>query len=105
MSDYCTILNTCPDHETGEQIAKLLVEQQLAACVNLIDNISSIYRWEDGIEQDRETLLVIKTKKEHYQKIEDTIQQHHPYKVPEEIALDISQGSDNYLNWITQTTS
>lgn len=104
MSDYCTILNTCPDQKTGEQIATLLVEQRLAACVNLMDSITSVYRWQDGIEYDSETLLLIKTEKRHYPKIEETIQQHHPYEVPEIICLDITGGSESYLNWITQTT-
>ncbi len=104
MSRYCTILNTCPDRKTGEQIATLLVERRLAACVNLIDSITSVYRWQDGIEQDNETLLLIKSEKKHYPKIEETIQQHHPYEVPEIITLNITEGADSYLSWITQTT-
>ena len=104
MPDYCTVLNTCPDRETGELIARLLVQQRVAACVNLLDPITSIYRWQDGIEEERETLLIIKTKKEHYQKIEALIQQHHPYEVPEVICLDITAGAERYLSWIAQST-
>lgn len=99
------ILNTCPDRESAEQIAGMLVSEKLAACVNLIDNISSIYRWQGGIEQDSETLLLIKSRKEHYASIEAAIQQHHPYEVPEVIALPIEGGAPNYLDWIAQSTA
>jgi periplasmic divalent cation tolerance protein len=104
MSDYCMILNTCPNRESGELIASLLVERRLAACVNLVDNITSIYRWQDGIERDSETLLLIKAEQGSYPKIEETIREHHPYEVPEIICLEIAQGAEGYLNWISAAT-
>ncbi len=104
MSDYCIVLNTCPDRNSAQQIATQLVEQRLAACVNLLDNITSIYRWQGGIEQDRETLLVIKTEKALYHTVEASIRQQHPYEVPEVICLEIADGTQTYLDWITQST-
>ena len=99
------ILNTCPDRESAERMAELLVSEKLAACVNLIDNITSVYRWQDGIERDSETLLLIKSKQEHYPSIEATIQQHHPYEVPEVIALPLESGAPSYLEWVAQSTT
>ena len=83
----------------------MLVERRVAACINLVDHITSIYRWQDGIEQESETLLIIKTEKSHYPQVEQLIQQHHPYEVPEVISLDIQQGAKNYLSWVTETTN
>lgn len=103
-SETLLILNTCPDREHAERIAGMLVSEKLAACVNLIDNIASIYRWQGGIERDSETLLLIKSKQEHYLSIEAAIQQHHPYEIPEVIALPIENGSSSYLEWIAQST-
>ncbi len=102
--DYCVILTTCPNRESGERIAHLLVEQQLAACVNLTGTITSIYRWRGNIEQDQEILLIIKTTKRLYQSIESTVRQHHPYEEPEVISIDIKQGADSYLQWISEST-
>lgn len=99
------ILTTCPDRTTGESIARLLVTEGSAACINLIDNIHSIYRWKDGIESEQETLLIIKTVKHRYREIEETIREMHPYEVPEIIALDIEQGEESYLQWISQSTT
>lgn len=103
-TDYCVVLNTCPNRTTGEQIARQLVEQRLAACVNLVDRITSIYRWEDGIEEEQETLLIIKTEKTCYPSLEKTLQELHPYEVPEIIQLPITNGSTSYLEWIHQNT-
>ncbi len=99
------ILTTCPDRTTGESIARSLVTEGSAACINLIDNIHSIYRWKDGIESEQETLLIIKTVKHRYREIESTIKRIHPYEVPEIIALDIEQGDERYLQWISQSTT
>jgi len=102
--DTITILTTCPDRMTAESIAKLLVERRYAACINLIDGIHSIYRWKDDIESTEETLLIIKTIKQRYPKVETTILENHPYDTPEVIALDIKNGAPSYLSWIMQAT-
>lgn len=97
---YQLLLCTCPDKPMAEKIARLLIEQQLAACVNLLPNVTSIYRWQNAIEQADEVLLLIKTRSSVYAELEQTIKTHHPYEVPEIIALNIEQGLPDYLQWI-----
>ncbi|HIJ23730.1 MAG: divalent-cation tolerance protein CutA [Gammaproteobacteria bacterium] len=99
------ILNTCPNREAAEKIAQLLIEKREAACVNLIDNIQSIYRWSGGIEKSHETLLIIKTTHLRYAAAEATIREEHPYTVPEIIAFEPKHGENDYLSWITQSTN
>jgi periplasmic divalent cation tolerance protein len=94
------IFCTCPDNSTAEKIARWLVENQLAACVNIVPGITSIYAWEGRIESAQEHLLIIKASSLNYQAIETAIQQHHPYQLPEIIALPVEQGLPEYLNWI-----
>ncbi|MCF6764585.1 divalent-cation tolerance protein CutA [Thiotrichales bacterium 19S3-7] len=84
-------------------LAELLVESKLAACVNIIPKIESIYHWQGQIQHDKESLLLIKTTQAHYQELEKIILQHHPYDIPEIISFDISNGHENYLNWIYQS--
>ncbi len=99
-SDYQIILCTCPDNDTAENIASLLVEAHLAACVSILPNITSIYRWQGQIEHAEELLLVIKTRQEAYLALEDIIKRHHPYEIPEIIALPIERGLPDYLHWM-----
>ena len=81
-------------------IARALVEEQLAACVNLITPVRSIYRWRGDIEDSRECLLLIKTSVRHYAKLEKRVKQLHSYEVPEVIAAPLTHGSADYLKWI-----
>ena len=97
---YQIILCTCPDKETAEKIAHLLVNDKLAACVNILPGITSIYLWHEQIELTQEHLLLIKSNKGCYQAIEKTIKKHHPYELPEIIAVPIENGSPEYLHWI-----
>ena len=94
------ILNTCPDTETARAIANALVGQSLAACVNIIPAIQSIYRWQDKIECDNEVLLLIKSPQECYPALEAVILSLHPYELPEIIVVPIDSGLPGYLNWI-----
>jgi len=94
------ILCTCPDKDTAEMIARLLVTDKLAACVNILSGITSIYLWHEQIESAQEQLLLIKANKTCYQAIEKTIKQHHPYELPEIIAVPIENGLPEYLHWI-----
>lgn len=100
---YELILNTCSDKVSAEKIARLLVEQKLAACVNIVPNISSIYSWQSQIESATEFLLLIKAPKNNYQAIETTIKNHHSYELPEIIAVPIEHGLPEYLHWIDDT--
>lgn len=104
MSSYQIIFCTCPDQTTGETIAHFLIEQRLAACVNILPGLTSIYRWQDQIETAVEHLLIIKSTQEQYPAIEQAITSHHPYDVPEIIALPIVQGLPSYLDWLRDNT-
>ena len=98
------VLNTCPDQETAQDIASQLVELQLAACVNIIPGIESIYRWQDKIESATEYLLIIKTHSGCYTELESTIHTLHPYELPEVVAVPIEAGLPAYLDWINNIT-
>jgi periplasmic divalent cation tolerance protein len=96
---------TAPSVETGQQIVDLLIEQKLAACVNLISPVKSSYLWQGENFQDEEVLLLIKTRTELFEtELVPAIQTIHPYEVPEIIALPIAMGSKSYLDWISEMT-
>ena len=105
MSDYIAVLVTAPNEEEAAGIAKALVEERLAACANIVPGVRSIYRWEGKVQDDPEVLMVIKTRRELFDKLEKRVRELHPYEVPEVIALDITKGSEPYLGWISQSTS
>jgi len=104
-TDYQIIFCTCPDKDTAEKIARLLVENNLAACVNIVPNITSIYRWQGETEQADEFLLLIKAQQATYSALESLIKTHHPYQLPEIIAVAIERGLPDYLNWIASCHS
>ncbi|MHA1932000.1 MAG: divalent-cation tolerance protein CutA [Promethearchaeota archaeon] len=91
---------TVPSIEEGKNIAKILVESKLAACVNIIKDVSSIYRWKGEIHEDNEHLLLIKTTEEKSELIIKKINAIHSYTEPECIGMKIEKGSKTYLNWI-----
>ncbi|MCU0808218.1 MAG: divalent-cation tolerance protein CutA [Candidatus Contendobacter sp.] len=98
------ILCTCPDLATAERIAETVVGERLAACVNIVPGLTSIYYWEGQIQRDAELLLLIKTRQEVYPLLEARIRQLHPYQIPEIIALPIQTGAAAYLDWIADNT-
>ena len=99
------VLCTCPDQTTAQNIAEQLVDKQLAACVNILPGIISIYQWQGKRETTQEYLLLIKTTNEAYEVLEQTLANLHPYELPEIIAVSIERGSSAYLDWISQQTS
>ncbi len=100
------IVCTAPaDGEVAVTLARGLVEQRLAACVNMIPGVRSIYRWKDKLEDDRETLLVIKTEPGRYADVEAWLRAHHPYEEPEILALPVVAGSPSYLAWLSAQTA
>ncbi len=99
-TQYQITLCTCPDKDTAEKIAQLLVNDKLAACVNILPGITSVYRWHEQVESAQEHLLLIKANKSRYQAIETAIKKHHPYELPEIIAVPIKNGLPEYLHWI-----
>jgi len=104
MSELIIVLVTCSSEEEAVKISKALVEDRLAACVNLISPVRSIYRWEGKIWDEREWLLMIKTRKERFKEIETKVKALHSYSVPEIIALPIIEGSSSYLGWLLEMT-
>jgi len=99
------VLCTCPDQDTAQSIAEHLIDQHLAACVNILPGIQSIYSWQGKRESAQEQLLIIKTTKNVYETLEKAIIRLHPYELPEVIAVNIETGSESYLNWISDCTS
>ncbi len=99
-STYLLICCTCPTEALAHSLAEQLVSAQLAACVNILPQIQSVYRWQGKLEKSLEQLLMIKTTAQNYSEIEEFILAHHPYEVPEIIALPIVQGEPRYLQWL-----
>ncbi len=101
MGQYIFLV-TVPTIEEGKKIARILVENKLAACVNMIQNIFSLYEWKGNIEEDNEHLLLIKTTDEKSDLIIQKINEIHSYDTPECIGIKIEKGSEKYLNWIKE---
>ena len=97
------VLCTVPDTATAETIATALVTEQLAACVNIVPGITSVYRWQGAIEKDSECLLLIKTAARTWSGLEARIRALHPYELPEIIAVSLKTGQQDYLQWITDS--
>ena len=102
MSKFVVALTTCPINQS-EDLARSLVEERVCACVNIVSSLKSIYHWKGEIVTDEESLLIIKTHESRKQALWDTIKKLHPYEVPEYVVLPIKWGSDDYLNWISES--
>ncbi|MFW9864879.1 MAG: divalent-cation tolerance protein CutA [Candidatus Thorarchaeota archaeon] len=102
MSFYL-YFSTVPNINEGRKIARILVENKLAACVNIIKDIFSLYKWKGEIQEDNEHLLLIKSTEAKCEEIIQRIKENHPYEEPECIAVKIERGSDTYLDWIQKT--
>jgi len=103
-NDYILVLCTCPSQSDADAIATALLEERLAACVNQLSGIKSLYRWEGRVMQDDEILLLIKTSADLFENLEKAIKTRHPYETPEIIAVPIRAGSAEYLRWIGEST-
>jgi len=99
------MLCTCPDPETARTLAERLVEERLAACVSLLPGVTSVYRWEDAIQQDTETQMLIKTSSVRVAELTARLRELHPYEVPEIIAIPIMEGLSDYLSWVDSCTT
>ena len=100
MTDKLMALTSCGTREDAAHIARSLVEMRLAACVSIVPNVTSVYRWQGAIEESNEWLLVIKTSSTLFEKLKQELPKIHPYQLPELIAMSIADGSDAYLNWL-----
>lgn len=103
MEPYLVITNL-PDQDSAQRLAETLIGARLAACVNILAPCASVYRWRGQVETAQEIPLLIKAPASHYGKVEALIRQHHPYELPEIIAVPISAGLPAYLAWITSET-
>jgi periplasmic divalent cation tolerance protein len=104
MSEFIVVLVTCGSEEESIKIAHALVEDHLAACVNLVSPIRSIYRWEGKIWDEKEWLLIIKTQGKKFDELKTRVKSLHSYAVPEIVSLPIVEGSSSYLRWLEQMT-
>ncbi len=98
------VITNCPDEETANAIALAVVEEQLAACVNILPRVQSVYRWQGNVESAAEIPLLIKATTRNYPALEARIKALHPYDVPEIVALPIARGLPAYLNWVAAET-
>jgi periplasmic divalent cation tolerance protein len=105
MNPYVQIVTTTAKQEEAETIARALVERRLAACVQIVGPITSVYRWQEKIETAQEWQCQIKARGEQFAAVEAAIRGLHPYEVPEIIALPMSAGSAGYLAWIDAETA
>ncbi len=104
IQEYIIAFCTCPDINSAEKIARKLVEKQIAACVNIITELKSIYQWKGEICNEDEVLMIIKTISDNYQELEKEIKNNHPYDIPEIISYSIYKGEKSYLKWISEST-
>jgi periplasmic divalent cation tolerance protein len=103
MTDKTLVLSTTESIDEARRIAEALVERKLAACVNIIPGITSIYRWKGKVQEAEEWLLLIKTNRSAFERLRTALKELHPYELPECIAIAIDDGSEEYLKWITDS--
>lgn len=104
MQQVILIMTNVPDEVVAHRIARYLVEQKLAACVNLLPGVRSVYRWQGAIEEASEVTMLIKSTQQRYAELEEAIRQTHPYEVPEIIAMPVTTGLQPYFDWLATET-
>ncbi len=105
MRSELIVFVTAGSGEEASRIAESLVSEHLAACVNIVGGVESVYRWEGKVTRDSEVLLIIKTTDERYEELENRVKQLHSYSTPEVIAYRVERGSADYLSWLRQSTT
>jgi periplasmic divalent cation tolerance protein len=103
-AEYVVVLTTLPSDADGKSFARALVEERLAACVNLLAPMESVYRWEGKVETETERQVIVKTSRERLAALWDRVRELHPYEVPEFLVLPIADGNEAYLRWIGEST-
>ena len=104
IDNVLIVLTNCPDAEVADRIARTLIEQKLAACVNRLPAVDSVYRWQGAIERTVEVPLLIKSTRERLPEIQEAIRALHPYEVPEIVAIPVVAGLPAYLRWVVDET-
>jgi len=105
MDEVVIVLTSLPDKEAAMRLARELVERRLAACVNVLAECASVYRWKGAVESAAEVPLLIKTRSGRYPELEAAIRSLHPYELPEIVAVPVQRGFDDYLQWVADETS
>jgi periplasmic divalent cation tolerance protein len=103
--DALLVITTLPDADSARALAAQLVEQRLAACVNILAPCQSVYRWEGKLEDAEEVPLLVKTSAARYTALEEAIRAYHPYELPEIVAVRIDRGLPAYLTWVAEETA
>ena len=104
MADAVVVFVTTSSQQEARRIGRKLVEGRVAACVNIVPSVHSIFQWDGKISTERETLMVIKTQARRFEGLSAVVRKHHSYQVPEIIALPVTRGSCDYLKWIASAT-
>jgi periplasmic divalent cation tolerance protein len=104
QKEILVLLSTCPDAATAERIARDLVADSLAACVNVVPGVRSIYRWNGAVQADEEALMILKTTVERLPAVRERLLALHPYDLPEIVALSVADGHHPYLQWVADST-
>ena len=104
MTDVCVVLVAAPSAEKAAELGHLLVDEKLAACVNIVPQVRSIYRWEGAVQDEQEAVMVVKTTAARFDALHQRVLALHPYQVPEVIRLDVAAGHLPYLDWVREST-
>ena len=104
MADAVEVHVTMPDGETARRIGRALVEERLAACVNIVQGVVSIYSWKGQIQEDQEVLCLFKTSPERFSQLRARLLELHPYELPEVLGFAVDDGSQAYVDWVRQNT-
>jgi periplasmic divalent cation tolerance protein len=104
VTDLVIVLTTVPAGDVGDRLARTLVEERLAACVNVLAPMRSVYRWRGMVESEAEQQLIVKTRRSLVPGLTARLTTLHPYELPEILVLDVAQGSDAYLAWVRENT-
>jgi periplasmic divalent cation tolerance protein len=105
MTDFVIVLTTMPDDDRADELARTLVTERLAGCVNVHAPMSSTYRWHETVEHEAERQLVIKTTRQRVPRLQQRMRELHPYELPELIVIPIEGGTDAYLQWLAEQTA
>ena len=103
--DTLLVISNLPDRASAEKLAHVLIDERLAACVNVLSPCRSVYRWKGKVEDAEEFPVLIKTTRERYAALEAAVRKHHPYELPEIIALPLAAGLPAYLDWVAAETA
>ncbi len=105
MQSFLVIYITCPSYKEAERLSRLLLQEKLAACCNIIKSVKSLFLWKGKVDEAEESLMIVKTQQSRLDALVQFVQNHHPYDVPEIIAMPIVGGAQDYLNWLKEETT